>query len=145
MAAVNSAVLRGSDENSSATRDFGQRRNIGSDDRDAGCHGLRDRDTETLVEAGIDEGSCTGCQRGQIGFGDVTEIADALVIGVCLEESPGGRIGTPAGRAGYDQVVVFAEGRWQGFPGGQEGIEVFARLDGSDGEEIGFVQGELSG
>jgi hypothetical protein len=56
MAAVNSAVLRGSDENSSATRDFGQRRNIGSDDRDAGCHGLRDRDTETLVEAGIDEG-----------------------------------------------------------------------------------------
>jgi hypothetical protein len=136
----------GVDEEGGVANDFGQAGDLGDDGGCAEAHGLESGESEAFGEGGQDEGKTVAIEPGESGVGDVTSGEYAVVAGEGAEDvvETGAE---PAFTANEDEIGAAGEMLAEAGPGVEEAREVFAGLEGGDGEEEVLVgeAGEFGG
>src|SRR5262249_50443401 len=121
------------DQEGGVAGEFGEGRDVGGDDGDAGGHRLRDRKAEAFIERRVGEDRRGGGERGEVGLGDIAQVADHV-------EAGDRRFGSPADRTRDDEVVGAAKVSGKRCEGVEEEVDVLARLDGAEREDEGAVE-----
>jgi hypothetical protein len=122
------------DEEGGVADDFGEAGDLGDDGGGAEAHGLEGGESEAFGEGGEDEGEAVAIEPFEGGVGDVAGGENAFATGEGVEDvvESGAE---PAFAAGEDEVGAAGELLAGAGPGLEEAREIFAGLEGGDGEK----------
>ncbi len=133
------------DEEGGVADDFGQAGDPGDNSGRAEAHCLEGGESEAFGEGGQDESEAVAIEPGESRVGDVAGGENAIAAGEGVEDVV--KAGAePAFAAGEDEVGAVGELLAEAGPGLKEAREVFAGLEGGNGEEeVGVGESGESG